>query len=49
MFGAFTRSFTLPKTVDSARISATYKNGVLEVTVPKLEQAKQRKIEIKIA
>jgi HSP20 family protein len=48
-FGAFTRSFTLPRTVDSARISASYKNGVLELTLPKLEQAKQRKIEIKAA
>ena len=46
-FGAFTRSFTLPKTVDSDRISASYKNGVLELTLPKLEQAKQRKITIK--
>ena len=48
-FGAFTRSFTLPRTVDSARISASYKDGVLELTLPKLEQAKQRKIEIKAA
>ena len=48
-FGAFTRSFTLPRTVDSARISASYRNGVLELTLPKLEQAKQRKIEIKAA
>jgi len=48
-FGAFTRSFTLPRTVDSARISASYKNGMLELTLPKLEQAKQRKIEIKAA
>ena len=46
-FGAFTRSFTLPRTVDSARISASYKNGVLELTLPKVEQVKPRKIEIK--
>jgi HSP20 family protein len=43
-FGVFTRSFTLPKTVDSDRISASYKNGVLELTLPKVEQAKLRKI-----
>ena len=46
-FGAFTRSFTLPKTVDSDRISASYENGVLELTLPKVEQVKPRKIEIK--
>jgi HSP20 family protein len=48
-FGAFTRSFTLPKTVDSERISASYKNGVLELTLPKVAQAKLRKIKIKAA
>ena len=48
MFGAFTRSFTLPKTVDSDRISASYKDGVLELTLPKVAQAKPRKIKIKI-
>lgn len=48
-FGAFTRSFVLPKTVDSARISASYRNGVLELTLPKIEQAKLRKIEIRAA
>jgi HSP20 family protein len=46
-FGVFTRSFTLPTTVDSARISASYKNGVLELTLPKVEQTKPRKIEIR--
>ncbi len=49
MFGAFTRSFTLPKTVDSDRISASYKDGVLELTLPKVAQAKPRKIKIKAA
>ena len=48
-FGVFTRSFALPKTVDSARISASFKNGVLELTLPKAEQAKPHKIEIKAA
>jgi len=48
-FGVFTRSFTLPKTVDSDRISASYKNGVLELTLPKVAQAKPRKIEIRVA
>ena len=48
-FGVFTRSFALPKTVDSDRISASYKNGVLELTLPKAEEAKPRKIEIQAA
>lgn len=48
-FGVFTRSFILPMTVDPARISASYKNGVLELTIPKVEHAKPRKIEIKAA
>jgi HSP20 family protein len=48
-FGIFTRSFILPKTVDPARISALYKNGVLELTIPKIEQAIPRRIEIKAA
>ena len=47
-FGPFTRSFTLPKTVDSERISACYKHGVLELTLPKAAQAKPRKIEIRV-
>ena len=48
-FGRFTRSFILPETVDSTRISASYRNGVLELTIPKIELAKPRKIEIAAA
>jgi len=48
-FGIFTRSFMLPKTVDSTRIGASYKNGVLELRIPKAAQAMPRKIEIKAA
>ena len=48
-FGIFTRSFILPKTVDSTRISASYKNGVLELKIPKVAQVLPRKIEIKAA
>ncbi len=43
------RSFRLPKTVDPARISAEYKAGVLEVILPKAEEAKPKKIDIKVA
>ena len=49
VYGAFTRSFTLPTTVDAAKVAATYKDGVLEVTVPKAETAKPKSIEIKAA
>lgn len=47
--GTFVRSFRLPKTVDPSRISAQYKAGVLEVILPKAEEAKPKKIEIKVA
>ncbi|MBW3563236.1 MAG: Hsp20/alpha crystallin family protein [Acidobacteria bacterium] len=45
-YGRFVRSFTLPRSVDSERISASYEDGVLEVALPKKEEAKPRKIEI---
>lgn len=45
--GSFTRSFTLPTTVDAARIHASYKDGVLTVRVPQREEAKPKQIEIK--
>jgi HSP20 family protein len=37
-YGTFSRSFTLPENVDSAKISAKYNNGILEVIVPKDEK-----------
>ena len=49
VYGAFTRSFSLPTTVDAAKVTATYKDGVLEVTVPKIETAKPKQVEIKVA
>ncbi len=45
-WGSFTRRFTLPRAVDSARITAQYENGILSIRVPKAEEAKGRKIEI---
>jgi HSP20 family protein len=45
-FGSFVRSFVLPSTVDSARISAAYKDGVLTLRIPQREEAKPRQIEV---
>jgi HSP20 family protein len=44
----FWRSFTLPETVKQDGIEATYKDGILEVRVPKAEEAKPRQIEISV-
>lgn len=46
---SFTRSFPLPKGVDQDKIDATFKNGVLTVTMPKSEDQSGRRIDIKKA
>ena len=38
----FSRSFTLPETVDSEKISAVHKDGILYVEIPKMEEAKEK-------
>jgi HSP20 family protein len=45
-FGAFSRSLTLPQGVDPEALKASFENGVLEVTIPKPEARKPRRIEI---
>jgi HSP20 family protein len=45
-YGRFTRSFTLPATVDGNRITAAYKDGVLTVRIPQREEAKPKQIEV---
>jgi len=47
-YGSFTRSVQLPKEVKSDKISASYKNGLLRVTLPKSEETKKKEIKIKI-
>jgi HSP20 family protein len=49
VYGMFTRTFSLPTTVDAAKVTATYKDGMLEVSVPKVETAKPKQVEIKAA
>ncbi|MDT8318364.1 MAG: Hsp20/alpha crystallin family protein [bacterium] len=46
-YGTFQRTFTLPTTVDQDKISANFKNGMIEVTLPKKEETKPKQIEIK--
>lgn len=46
-FGRFQRSIQLPQAVDGTKIEASYRDGVLTVTLPKTEEAKRKQIEIK--
>ena len=45
-YGAFSRSFTIPSTIDAGRISAAYKDGLLTVRLPQREEAKPKQIEV---
>ena len=47
-YGSFLRSFTLPAGVDATRVNAAYKNGVLEITLPKLAEAKAKQIKVEV-
>ena len=47
--GKFRRSITLPTRVDASKVSATYKDGILTVTLPKAEEAKPRQIQVNVA
>jgi HSP20 family protein len=46
--GSFSRRFTLPTAIQSDKVDASYKDGVLSLKVPKAEEAKPKAIEIKI-
>jgi HSP20 family protein len=48
-YGQFSRSFSLPQTVDTAKVSAEYKHGVLTVRLPLREEAKPRQIKVDVA
>lgn len=45
-WGAFVRSFQLPKTADQTKVAATYQDGILTIEVPKREETKPRRIMI---
>jgi HSP20 family protein len=48
-YGSFSRSFTLPPTVDTGAIGADYKNGVLTVRLPLREEAKPKEIQVQVS
>lgn len=47
-YGSFTRSVRIPGQVQNDKIGASYKNGILKVTLPKSEEAKKKEIKIKV-
>jgi HSP20 family protein len=47
-YGTFSRSFAVPNTFDTEKITATYRNGVLSVMLPKKEAAKPRQIKVAV-
>jgi len=48
-YGSFMRSFTLPEDADGSKVSAEYKDGVLNVRLPKSEKARPKSIEVKVS
>jgi len=47
-FGSFSRSFSLPATVNASQIAASYKDGVLTVRLPRREEAKPKQITVNV-
>ncbi|HLK63070.1 MAG TPA: Hsp20/alpha crystallin family protein [Bryobacteraceae bacterium] len=47
-YGNFVRSFAVPNSFDTEKVSASYKNGVLTVSLPKKEAAKPRQIKVEV-
>ena len=47
-YGSFTRTFTLPTTVDTENVSANYDKGVLKINLPKKAEAKPKQIKVNV-
>ena len=47
-YGSFTRTFTLPQTVDTENVSANYDKGVLKISLPKKAEAKPKQIKVQV-
>ena len=47
-YGSFTRTFTLPPTVDTEHVSATYDKGLLNISLPKKAEAKPKQIKVNL-
>jgi HSP20 family protein len=47
-YGSFTRTFTLPRNIEAGQIVADYRNGVLEIAIPKKEEARPKQIDINV-
>ena len=47
-YGSFTRTFTLPNTVDAEKVSATYDKGVLKIALPKKAEANAKQIKVNV-
>lgn len=48
-YGSFSRSFSLPQTVDPSRVTAEYRNGVLSVRLPLRDEARPRSVKVDVA
>jgi len=48
-YGSFQRAFTLPGTVQQDKVRAKFRDGILEITLPKLEQAKPKQIKVELS
>ena len=47
-YGDFVRSFAVPSTVDTDKVAADYKNGVLTITLPRKESARPRQVKVSV-
>jgi HSP20 family protein len=47
-YGSFSRSFTLPSTIDQEKIRADYKDGILKISMPKREETKPKQIKVAV-